>query len=678
MNWRIILPLTLVVGIGAWLRLTQIGELPPGLYRDEAFYALDAVGVLNGRWALYFAANNGREPLFIYWLALFIGAMGQTVTAVRSAAAAIGILTLIAIYVAGRWLFSPRIGVLAAAALAVNFWHLAISRVAYRAITLPLMLCLAVGCTAWAAQSQGRARTWRTTLAGMLFGLTFYTYTSAQMLLPFGLAFAGLLWLKNGFRLNRQTLLTLMPFILGLLFALAPLLLWLSRHPDLFFNRAGQVSILNPDINGGDFIGTLVGNIGKALGMFVAQGDRIWRHNLSLRPVFDGLAAPFFIVGALVVLWRSLRHFARPTPRHSASALALALWLTIFLIPTILAEDTPHYLRAIGALPAACLVLAIGLEAVLAWLSKQGYLMGLYFFTRPFRGWVTPPALATACILGISLIGTRSDYFDNYVKQPLTGYWLEAHNATLAKAVNQVPSDHALYLDQRLSNDNPALQFLAPRAYAPDTHRIQPNNRANPAWAKLSARNGPTQASTLIFDPNHDWSAARDALPHPAQIEAFLGAMAQGDKDVQARRAFVGLRIAPASPGDAPLAVFENGITLSKAVVNPQAAAEATLTWQPRQPIGEDYAVFVHVLRNGNLIAQHDGSPAYGLFPMPHWQMGDSIVDVHPLTGQPLALDSRTDQVLVGIYRRSDGRRLNVLDENNKALRDSVMIFPTK
>ncbi|MCW1969419.1 MAG: glycosyltransferase family 39 protein [Anaerolineae bacterium] len=674
MNWRMILPVTLVVGIGAWLRLTQVGELPPGLYRDEAFYALDAVGVLNGRWALYFAANNGREPLFIYWLALFIGAMGQTVTAVRSAAAVIGILSILAIYFSGRWLFSPRIGVLAAAALAINFWHLAISRVAYRAITLPLMLCLAIGCVAWAAQNQGRARTWRMTLAGVLFGLTFYTYTSAQMLLPFGLAVGGLLWLKNGFRVNRQSIKTFMPFALGLLVSLAPLILWLSRHPDLFFNRAGQVSIFNPDINGGNFIGTLVGNVGKALGMFVTQGDRIWRHNLSLRPVFDGLAAPFFMAGALIVLWRSLRHFARPASSHSASALALALWLTIFLIPTVFAEDTPHYLRAIGALPAACLVLAIGLEAALAWLSKQGYLMGLYFFTRPFRGWVTPPALAATFILGISFIGARGDYFDNYVKQPLTGYWLEAHNVALADAVNQVPSNHALYLDQRLSNDNPALRFLAPRAYALDTHHIQPNHRANPAWAQL-----PQRPSTLIFDPNHDWAAARDALPHPAQFEAFLGAMAQGDKDPQARRAFVGIRITPAPAASAaPLAVFENGITLSKAFVNPQAATEATLTWQPRQTIGEDYAVFVHVLRNGIMIAQHDGSPAYGLFPMPHWQMGDSIVDVHPLTGQALALDNRTDQVLVGIYRRSDGRRLNVLDENNKALRDSVMIFPTK
>ncbi|NOT43347.1 MAG: hypothetical protein HOP14_01945, partial [Acidobacteria bacterium] len=34
-------------------------SLPPGLYRDEAFYGLDALNILRGRFALFFAANNG-------------------------------------------------------------------------------------------------------------------------------------------------------------------------------------------------------------------------------------------------------------------------------------------------------------------------------------------------------------------------------------------------------------------------------------------------------------------------------------------------------------------------------------------------------------------------------------------------------------------------------------------
>ena len=57
--------LLLAVGLAAALRFYRLGEWPPGPYRDEAYNGLDALGVLNGRHALFFPANNGREPLYL-------------------------------------------------------------------------------------------------------------------------------------------------------------------------------------------------------------------------------------------------------------------------------------------------------------------------------------------------------------------------------------------------------------------------------------------------------------------------------------------------------------------------------------------------------------------------------------------------------------------------------------
>lgn len=136
-----LLPLILIVAVGAALRLYRIGALPPGLYRDEGYYGLDALRVLQGDFSIYFAANNGREGLFMYVLAASIASFGRTPEALRAASALVGTLTIVAIYFAARNMFSPRIGALSAAILAVTFWHLAISRVAFRAITLPLTLC---------------------------------------------------------------------------------------------------------------------------------------------------------------------------------------------------------------------------------------------------------------------------------------------------------------------------------------------------------------------------------------------------------------------------------------------------------------------------------------------------------------------------------------------------------
>jgi len=65
-----------VTALAAALRFFALGEIPPGLYHDEAFNGLDALRVLAGHWPVYFAANRGREPLFIYLIAATVGLLG--------------------------------------------------------------------------------------------------------------------------------------------------------------------------------------------------------------------------------------------------------------------------------------------------------------------------------------------------------------------------------------------------------------------------------------------------------------------------------------------------------------------------------------------------------------------------------------------------------------------------
>ena len=77
-----------MTGLAGWLRLYRLGQWPPGFYRDEAYNGLDALGVLSG--TTLFSANNGREPLFIYLVALSVALFGPTVYAVRLPAAVVG------------------------------------------------------------------------------------------------------------------------------------------------------------------------------------------------------------------------------------------------------------------------------------------------------------------------------------------------------------------------------------------------------------------------------------------------------------------------------------------------------------------------------------------------------------------------------------------------------------
>jgi 4-amino-4-deoxy-L-arabinose transferase-like glycosyltransferase len=688
-----LLSLVLIVVIGAALRFYRIGELPPGLYRDEGYYGLDALRVLDGEFAIYFAANNGREGLFMYVLAASVALFGRTPEALRITSAFIGTLTLVAIYFAGRNMFSPRIGALSAAILAVTFWHLALSRVAFRAITLPLVLCTMMAFIFAGLRTNAlRPRVIYAALAGAAFGLNFYTYTSAQLVLPlvglYGLSlWVGLrreLFVRYGETVMQRRRLSVFAFVAAGLVVLAPLLFWLTRHADLYFSRPGQVSIFNPAINGGDLPGMLIANVGKAAGMFAFQGDRIWRHNLSLRPAFDGWMASAFALGLVVCGWRWLRSWQS---RFGTEILGVEtnvapqfvlLWLVAMLIPTVLAEDTPHFLRAIGALPAACIIAAVGLETALAWLSRRGVLAGLTVFLRRT---ISPPAFVAALLLTLSAITTVSDYFNDYVQRALTRYWLEDHNVQLARLINARAQDREqdalppsnIWVEHRLANDNPSLEFLAGGQWT---------TVSGDANGKQQAGRVPTSPVLLIVDPNHDWSALRAALPAPATLDVIEGPLAQGDNDAVPRRAFIGVHAEPlptgASAGGDVLAQFERGIALELATVQPALQPAnfytVTLIWSASEPVGEDYAIFVHWLRDGRPqpLVQADSSPAKGYLPMPIWRAGDRIVDEHVLAVPGGAQPG--DVVSIGIYRREDNRRLNVLDAQGKPSSDSVII----
>jgi len=71
-------------------------------------------------------------------------------------------------------------------------------------------------------------------------------------------------------------------------------------------------------------------------------------------------------------------------------------------------------------------------------------------------------------------------------------------------------------------------------------------------------------------------------------------------------------------------------------------------------------------------LVQADSSPAKGYLPMPIWRAGDRIVDEHVLAVPGGAQPG--DVVSIGIYRREDNRRLNVLDAQGKPSSDSVII----
>jgi hypothetical protein len=439
--------LLLVVAVAALLRYPGLDFAPPGFSFDEAGNGVAALDVAHGQYHLWWPIGGGKEPLIAYLVQPLFWLFGPTRLALRLYAATMGLITVAGTYWLAWELFAEhekgwkvgrledrKIGrllsaqpsglptfqpsseappwgnlpIFAALGLATAFWHVAYSRIAFRALAMPAVEVLAL---AWlwralrtAGPLGGRAGRWRHFAgAGFLLGLGLYTYPSGRFV-PVALAlFFGIEALLARFRRERPLLLRhfwglALSATVGLL-AFSPLALFFVRHPGTFLERAGTVSIFDPAWNQGDLWGTFLHTTLVTLGTFAGlTGDPNLMGNLPGRPMLGLVLASLFWLGVVVSIWRVVRYVPKerdatsslsaipPSPTHSPTPysllptsyfllptpyLFLLCWWPVLLLPGILApEGAPHYLRIIGTAPATYILVAVGLAQVTDFISR--------------------------------------------------------------------------------------------------------------------------------------------------------------------------------------------------------------------------------------------------------------------------------------------------------------------
>jgi len=103
----------------------------------------------------------------------------------------------------------------------------------------------------------------------------------------------------------------------------------------------------------------------------------------------------------------------------------------------------------------------------------------------------------------------------------------------------------------------------------------------------------------------------------------------------------------------------------------PDGRLTVTLYWQVLSKIEEDYHVFVHLEQEGSIWAQSDGRPVCWTYPTYLWRPGQVIADHHALH---IYVDTPPGEypVLVGMYRPSDGQRLDVFDATGNLVSNAV------
>ncbi len=631
------IPLVAITLLAALLRLYALDRLPPGLYHDEAYNGLDAISVINGQYPLFFEANNGREPLFIYLVAASISLFGPSPMAIRLVSALLGIVTVPTAYGMSKVLFGRRVALATAFFTATTFWSLNLSRVGFRAVSLPLFVALVV-CGLARGLRSGRPLPFG--LAGLALGLSFYTYLAARFL-PLALLPLLLYWVWKRQPIPWRGLVAL---TIAALVVVSPLIVYALQDLNSFLARAGQVSILSPAIHQDDLIGTFTRQIARTLAMFNWRGDFIPRHNLPLRPVFDPLTGVLFIIGVVVSTSR-----ARKQPEY---ALVLSVFF-VMLLPTILAEGAPHFLRAVGVLPVLFVFPAIGLQST--WRSLHGRL-------SPHAG-----ALLVACFAALSLSFTIRDYFLMHSPSEATYYNFESGATELASEVNRflgvgwyqsdetrdppgvMNPDRQVYIVDRLWRDWASLRFLVP-----DSPGVSVIGQSSPSTT-------PAKESLLVVWPYDDYSWALSLLPKGRLISVRDGPLERGDLEDQPRllcRLYEAgtTRNVPNNINE-PL---EHGIDLlGYALIPGTGNTTLRLFWRATEALDRDYSVFVHVRSGGQMVEQSDSQPAREHYPTHLWRPGDVVADDHQLNvtvsgGGGLSLQ-------VGMYLLETMTRLQIL-----------------
>jgi alpha-D-ribose 1-methylphosphonate 5-triphosphate synthase subunit PhnG len=394
------------MALAAFLRFYRLHEIPLEMGCDLPHNYDNIRQILEGEAPIFFPSHPGREGLFFYLAAPIAAVFGLSHTTIKAVSALIGVLTVPVVYAWGKELCDREVGLVAAIMLAVSHWHVTLTRVGYRAAVLPPVLALMWLFFSRALRTGSRVAY---ALAGLFLGLVFYTYNAAMVvpllvvLLLVSEALAG-----GGRRLAAQGP-GLALLAMTAAWVLIPLARYVADDPYQYTYRvATRLTDLEQPLPA-DLVGTLWRNACRALAMFTYEGDAVFVTNVAFLRQLGYVPAVGFALGIGCCLWRW---------RDGGGALLGGLG--VMLLPSMLAlafpQEVPSAVRAIGALPVAMLLAAVGLVQVRRTVAGAG-LSSFIPSAAMHRLGKAALAIGAAAVVGAEARATGVAYFRDYVWQ---------------------------------------------------------------------------------------------------------------------------------------------------------------------------------------------------------------------------------------------------------------------
>ena len=390
-----------------FFRFTQTANVPPEPFSDHAEKILDVFDVSRGETHIFFIRNTGREGFQMYWT-LFIANLfgtGLSFLSLKLGTAILGFLTLPFIYLLGKEIGGPRVGLIAFVLAGIAYWPNVISRIGLRFPLYPLFAAPTLLYLIRGLRTRNRNDF---ILSGLFLGLGLHGY-SPMRIVPFVVIAAFVLyWMhsqSNGAR--RELIIWLV--ILGLTSVLVflPLLRYWADNPNEFgFRALSRLGSVERSLSGPAYQ-IFASNVVKGLKMYNFDDGEIWVNSIPHRTALDIVTGALFVLGVALILIRYLRR------RHWLD-LFLLLSIPLLQLPSTLSlafpGENPALNRAGGAYVPAFIISGMALDGLLTSLTGGK--------TRQVIKWL---------LAGILLFASaRQNYvlvFDTFYKSFRQGAW---------------------------------------------------------------------------------------------------------------------------------------------------------------------------------------------------------------------------------------------------------------
>jgi len=364
-SWTLLL--IAVTALTFFFRFYRTESVPPEPFSDQAEKILDVYDVSQGQTHIFFIRNTGREGFQMYWTLLVakIFNTGLSFLSLKLGTAILGFLTLPFMYLLGKEIGGPRVGLFAFILTGIGYWPNVISRIGLRFPLYPLFAAPTLLFLIRGLRTRNRNDF---LLVGLFLGIGLHGYSPMRIVPIVVVAAFAIYWIHSqsiGARKDLPIWLAMLSLVALMVFL--PLLRYWTENPDTFGFRAfSRVSSVERPLPG-PALEIFSSNVIKGLKMYNLDDGEIWVNSIPHRPALDIVTGALFAFGVLLLLIRYIRQ------RHWLD-LFLLISIPLLQLPSTLSlafpGENPALNRAGGAYIPAFVIGALALDGLLTSLGR--------------------------------------------------------------------------------------------------------------------------------------------------------------------------------------------------------------------------------------------------------------------------------------------------------------------